>query len=73
MVRRIRAEVEDLPVLPEAAGMLAERERPDLRQIFVGSYRVIYRIDWNRLYVVAVLHGARESRPEMMGEDDESP
>jgi hypothetical protein len=33
--------------------------RPDLREVFVGSYRIIFRIGTEVVHIMAVVHGAR--------------
>ncbi|MBS0260457.1 MAG: type II toxin-antitoxin system RelE/ParE family toxin, partial [Planctomycetes bacterium] len=43
---------------PQAGSRVPEWDRDDIREIFVGSYRVIYRYDVD-VEVVAVIHAAR--------------
>ncbi len=61
MIDRILDAVELMRDFPESGGMLVEDERSDLRQVFVARYRVIYRIEVDRLLILSVLHGARHS------------
>jgi toxin ParE1/3/4 len=65
MVERIINAVERVSALPESGSMLPEKERPELRQIFVANYRIIYRSHPQVLEVVLVLHGARRFPEEL--------
>lgn len=65
-VKRIRQAVDSLKRFPESGGMLPEHERPDLRQVFVADYRIIYRLIGNEVHVLRVYHGARKLPPSMM-------
>lgn len=44
---------------PESGRVVPELGQPDLRERFVYSYRLIYRIEQERIVVVAVIHGRR--------------
>jgi len=50
---------EGLPRYPNLGRVVPEFEDPALRERFVYSYRVIYRLEQNRLLIVAVIHGKR--------------
>jgi plasmid stabilization system protein ParE len=39
-----------------------ERSLPELREIFVGNYRVIYRLGNQLVDSIAVVHAARQLR-----------
>lgn len=43
--------------------MVPEFDDPALRERFVYSYRVIYRVEPHRLLIVAVIHGKRLIEP----------
>ena len=58
-VERIKVAVENIRLFPEAGARVAEWDRDDIREIYVGSYRVIYRIR-EVIEVIAVIHGARQ-------------
>lgn len=53
---------EGLTLFPEAGAIVPEYERNDLRETFVGNYRLIYRFTADEVVVLAVIHGARELR-----------
>ena len=44
---------------PQAGRVVPELNQPDLRERFVYSYRLIYRIEPQRILVTAVIHGKR--------------
>ena len=46
--------------LPERGRVVPEFKREDIREIFVFSYRLIYRIDELRVSVLAFIHGKRD-------------
>ena len=62
MVSRIKRAVAGVCRFPEGAAMAAEFDNPSLREIFVGSYRIIFRITSKCIDVVTVIHGARRLR-----------
>jgi addiction module RelE/StbE family toxin len=44
---------------PRSGRIVAELDREDIREIILGNYRLIYRIQENEVQVVTVHHGAR--------------
>ncbi|WP_163557272.1 type II toxin-antitoxin system RelE/ParE family toxin [Halomonas sp. NO4] len=48
-----------LPDLPEMGRVVPELGVVFLRECFVYSYRLIYRVDPERILVLAVIHGKR--------------
>jgi plasmid stabilization system protein ParE len=60
-IDRIKAAVENLRLFPEAGARVPEWDRDDFREIYVGSYRVIYRL-FDGVEIIAVIHGARHLR-----------
>lgn len=43
----------------ESGRMIPEVEDPTLREIIVQDYRVMYRLESDRVLVLAVMHGSR--------------
>lgn len=39
--------------------MVPELQRPDVREVIVGSYRVVYLVGPSVVHVLTVFHGAR--------------
>jgi toxin ParE1/3/4 len=59
VVDKITRKVKNIGVMPKAAGMVPEYSRPDIREVFLYQYRIIYRILEDRVDVLAVVHGAK--------------
>jgi toxin ParE1/3/4 len=59
-VQRIVAAVERLRVFPDSGRMVPERQSPDLREIIVGKYRVVYRRSAESVEIATVFRGSRE-------------
>ena len=45
---------------PESGRMIPEAEDPALREIIVQGYRVMYRLETDRVLILAVMHGTRD-------------
>ncbi len=60
VVNRIRRSVERLKQFPESRTRVLEWDRPDLREIVVSNYRVIYGLRENDVEILAVIHAARQ-------------
>lgn len=56
---------ESIPENPGIGRVVPEVGMRNIRERFVYSYRVIYRIDDQRILVVAVIHGSRLLQPFM--------
>lgn len=68
---RIVATAESIPEQPGLGRMVPEVGREEIRERFVYSYRLIYRVESQRILVVAVIHGSRLLQPftgRMQGE-----
>ncbi|MPZ14826.1 MAG: type II toxin-antitoxin system mRNA interferase toxin, RelE/StbE family [Chloroflexi bacterium] len=59
-VQRIVAAVERLRRFPDSGRMVPERQSPELREIIVRNYRVVYRRRPDSVEIVAVFRGSRE-------------
>ena len=59
VVSRIINAAESIPEQPEMGRIVPEIDRPDVRERFAYSYRLIYRVGKRRILVVAVIHGNR--------------
>jgi toxin ParE1/3/4 len=60
MIRRIVAAVERLTEFPESGRIVPERNQPDIREVVVRSYRVVYRLRPGVAEIVTVFRGSRE-------------
>ena len=59
---RLHQAPEGVLLFPEAAATVVEYERNDIRETYVGVYRVIFRFDADFVTVLAVIHSARDLR-----------
>lgn len=57
--RQLGAVVETLHQFPERGRVVPELEFADVRELIFGSYRVIYVIRDETVFIAAFLHGAR--------------
>jgi len=60
-VTELEEKINTLSTLPERASHIPENIffGTDYRQLIHGKYRVIYRIDKSRIYVLRVVHGSK--------------
>ena len=50
----------DLKTLSDRGRIVPELDDPAIREVFVHRYRLLYRIEADRVVVIAFLHGARD-------------
>jgi len=50
----------DLDTLSERGRIVPELDDPAIREVFVHRYRLLYRIEADRVVVIAFLHGTRD-------------
>lgn len=58
-VRRIVATVERLTTFPQSGRMVPERRTPDVREVIVGRFRVVYRLQHGSVEIATVFRGSR--------------
>lgn len=51
---------EKLNLFPEIGRIVPETDDPDIREIFIYSYRLIYEVLPNSVQVLALIHGKRD-------------
>lgn len=59
LVERLIASLDRVSHFPEIGRVVPEYQRPDIREIILGSYRVVYRLRTGAAEVLTVFHGAR--------------
>ena len=59
LVSRVFASAARLEDFPLSGRIVPEFNVVDLREIIVGRFRIIYRLQSDDVYIVAVRHGAR--------------
>lgn len=60
MTARIRKAVDGLRRFTEAGSLVSEWDLDNVREIYVSSYRVIYRIRQTCVEILTVIHAARQ-------------
>lgn len=58
-VERLFAAVDRLQHFPESGRIVPEIQRQDIREVLVGSYRIVYLVGPGTVHVLTVFHGAR--------------
>ena len=59
LIEKIISAVEKLSNFPRLGRQVAEAKSEDVREIIYGSYRIIYKSDKDTVYILAIIHGAR--------------
>jgi len=63
VVSRIVALADSIPDQPGLGRVVPEIRDPEYRERFVHKYRIIYRLELERILIVAVIHGSRQLEP----------
>ena len=63
MVARFVEAADRLAEFPESGRLIPEMGNPHCREIIVGSYRVMYRLEGDQVWITGIVHGARDWRP----------
>lgn len=58
-VERIIKAVESLEGFPEMGRSVPEAEKENIRELLFYNYRIMYRMEPERILILAVIHGAR--------------
>jgi len=56
---RLFEAVDRLRQHPESGRMVPELQRPEVREVIVGSYRIVYLVGTGVVHILTVFHGAR--------------
>jgi plasmid stabilization system protein ParE len=54
---------ETIPRHPDLGRIVPEIQNPDYRERFIHKYRIIYRVESERILIAAVIHGSRQLEP----------
>lgn len=54
---------QQLEKFPDSGSIVPEYSRPDIRELFLHSFRIIYRILDDEIRVLTVIHGSRQLAP----------
>ena len=58
-VQRVLRIVRSLNQFPEAGRIVPECDLPNIREKFLGHYRIVYRIHSEWIEIVAICHGSK--------------
>ncbi|WP_437626877.1 type II toxin-antitoxin system RelE/ParE family toxin [Sorangium sp. So ce1151] len=61
-IDRLISKADKASAHPRAGRVVPEIEDPDIREVFLKSYRVIYRVEPERIIVLTVLEGHQRLR-----------
>lgn len=65
VIDRIIEKANNIAILPYGAAIVPEYSQSDIREVFIYSYRIVYRILSDRIDVLAVVHGAKQLPQDM--------
>lgn len=65
-VEKIIASVERLLIFPTSGRSLPEFPASPFREVIVDPYRVVYRTSESEIFIIAVIHGKRLLREELL-------
>lgn len=60
VVRRLIASVDRLYTFPESGRIVPERNAPDIREIIVAPYRIVYRLRPEWVEIATIFRASRE-------------
>ncbi len=61
---KIVSSIDRLAYFPRLGRVVPEIDRPEIRELLVGSYRVIYRCNTKTVEILTIYHGARLLDPD---------
>jgi len=59
-VERIIEAVERLEKFPEMGRRVPEAEEENIRELLFYGYRIMYRVETDRILILTIIHGARD-------------
>lgn len=63
-IRRLFEATDRLQKFPRSGRIIPEINDPDCREVIYGAYRIMYRIERDKVWITGVIHGARDWAPE---------
>jgi addiction module RelE/StbE family toxin len=67
VAERMIAAIERVAAFPQMGRVVPESNDPELREVIVYSYRLIYHARTDLVEVVTIIHGARQFSPDDLG------
>ena len=62
LVQEVKESVTSLTQFAERGRMVPEFRNQGIRELLVGSYRLVYEVSDDRVLILALIHGARRAR-----------
>ena len=59
-VSKIIGRIDTLPDFPEMGRVVTEADDKNIRELLYQKYRIMYRIEKERLLILAIIHGGRD-------------
>jgi plasmid stabilization system protein ParE len=59
-VRQVRSAARSLRMFPERGSIVPEMDDDLIRELYIRQYRLIYRITTKTVFILGLIHGARE-------------
>jgi plasmid stabilization system protein ParE len=59
VVQRIAGAIELLATAPHMGRIVPELRNPEIREVLVGSYRIVYRYRSDIIEIMTIFHGSR--------------
>ena len=63
-VERLIEKTDSLTEYPLSGRIIPEIGKENAREIIYGSYRIMYLIEGDAVWITGIIHGARDWRPE---------
>jgi len=67
MVDQITRRSAELEQFPQLGSVVPEYEEESIREVAERPYRIIYRVEGDRVTILAIVHGARQLPPNIPG------
>ncbi len=60
LLHKIRSEVKNLYLFPKKGRVIPELNKENIRELLIQNYRVMYKIEEDKIIISAVRHSSRE-------------
>ena len=59
-IGKIIKKAEDVIDFPEIGRVVPEYDKPNIREIFLQNYRIIYRVEQESILIITIVNGRRD-------------
>ncbi len=66
VVQDVRDKTDILEALPNAGKMVPEIANPTIRELHIYSYRIMYEVQHDQIYILTVIHKRQNFAPEAL-------